>query len=116
MPTPEQLEAAADRLRDCASKGRAKAQALATHIDALVTTGKDDTVWKGTYPDQAASTMQTDQTGLGRAAALLREDAAAWGRKAHELDDQAADLRAEAKRKAAAAAEAAEPDKAGAPR
>lgn len=109
MPTPEQLEAAAGRLRDYARTGRAKAGVLATYVDNLVTTSKDDTVWKGPYPVQASGLMTTDQTGLGRAAGLLREDAAAWDRRAGQLEDEADDLRAEATK---AAAKKAEKDKA----
>ncbi|RLV49627.1 hypothetical protein D9V37_06825 [Nocardioides mangrovicus] len=102
MTSPEEMEQAADRLRACARTGREKAQALATQLDAVVTTSGDDGVWKGPYPTKATADLTADQQALGRAADLLRQDAAAWDRKADHLDADAADARAEAKKQAAA--------------
>lgn len=101
MPTPDELEQAADRLRGCARSGRTAAQSLATHIDTVVTTSADSSVWKGTYPTKAATDLKGDQGALGRAATQLREDAAAWDKKAADLDEQASHQRSELKKKQA---------------
>lgn len=95
MPTPEELEAQADELRGYSRSARTKAQSLATHIDTLVKTCRDETVWKGPYPKAAATDAKGYQRALGRSADLLGQDADAWETRARRLDEQAEQLRAE---------------------
>lgn len=103
MTSPEELERQADDLRGYARCADDKAHALATHLDRLATTSGDDGVWKGAYPTQAHGQVTGWQSTLGRAADLLVDDAAAWRRRAHDLDEQASHLRAQQKAQQAAA-------------
>ena len=98
MPTPEQLEAQADDLRELARQARLKADALATHLDGLQVAAQDEKLWKGPYPRVVAGDLGTYVAHLTRSADLLRADANAWDGRASTLDADADDLRREQER------------------
>jgi len=86
---PDALEARAEQLRACARSARVKAGALATHLDSLEKSAKDDTLWRGPYPTTAAGTLAGYRALLRGAADLLNEDAEAWQARAGRLDRDA---------------------------
>lgn len=87
-PSPAQLRAYAEELRELATAQATRAGSCETLLDAVTKLDNDHT-WQGPYVTTTHATITSWSSQLTTAAQDCRTQAASWRRLATELDDKA---------------------------